>query len=143
VSVAEVLVRAAGLAATAALLAAAVRAALRALPAEPRRRRDRRAPPRAEPRALARIERRVDAARATAFDVHFRLRPLARQLAAALLARRAGLDLDGSPEPVRELLGEEAWELVRADREPPADRYSPGMSTEELRHLVEALEGLR
>ena len=32
------------------------------------------------------------------------------------------------------------WELLRPDREPPADRFAPGISRAELRALVDDLE---
>jgi hypothetical protein len=91
---------------------------------------------------LAKLERETSLAQASAFDLHFRLRPELREVAAGLLAGRRGVDLDGEPERSRELLGEETWELVRADREPPHERAAPGLDTAALRRVVAALESL-
>ena len=51
---------------------------------------------RARPASLARAEREVMLATGTAFDVHFRLRPLVRDVASGLLLRR-GVDLERAP----------------------------------------------
>ena len=72
-----------------------------------------------------------------------RLRPLVREIVAARLARRYGVDLEREPERAASLLGEgRAWELVRPDSATPADRYAPGWSQRELEQLVEELERL-
>ena len=89
---------------------------------------------------LARIEREVTLATSNAFDVHFRLRPGLRETARGLLGARHGVDLDTQPERARELLGDEAWQLVRPDLEPPRNRIGPGIDPEALRRTVEALE---
>jgi hypothetical protein len=91
---------------------------------------------------LARIEREVTLATSNAFDVHFRLRPALRETARGLLGARRGVDLDTQPERARELLGEETWELVRPDREPPRNRMAPGVDVAAIRRSVEALERL-
>jgi hypothetical protein len=91
--------------------------------------------------ALAKLEREVALAGTSAFDVHFRLRPTLRDIAAQLLARR-GVDLDRQPEAARRILGDEAWELVREDREPPSERFGPGLEPERLRRVVESLEAV-
>ena len=76
----------------------------------------------------------------TAFYLHYRIRPELREIAAYRLSSRRGIDLDGEPDAARRLLGPEAWELVRPDREPPADRLGPGSSLRELAAAVDALE---
>jgi hypothetical protein len=91
---------------------------------------------------LARLEREVALASANAFDLHYRLRPVVREIAGGLLAARRGIELDARPEAARLALGEEAWELARADREPPVDRAGPGWGPARLRAVVEALEAL-
>jgi hypothetical protein len=98
-------------------------------------------PTRARPASLARVEREVTLATGTAFDVHFRLRPLLQALAAGLLLRR-GVDLESSPARAEELLGPENWELVRPDREPPDDRTAPGVPIETIERIVDDLERL-
>jgi hypothetical protein len=101
-------------------------AALGRQPPEPRR-----------PPQLERTERTVTLGVANSFDLHARLRPLLREIAAARLARR-GIELD-SPRG-REALGEDAWELLRPDRPVPHDRFAAGVEEQRLRRLVEFLE---
>jgi hypothetical protein len=92
----------------------------------------------ARPPEIERMEREVTLATANAFDLHARLRPALREIAASRLAER-GLRLDDDGEA---LLGEDLWELVRPDRLPPTDRHAPGISREELRDAVERVEAL-
>jgi hypothetical protein len=91
---------------------------------------------------LEKIEREVTLGMTTAFDLHFRLRPTLRRIASELLRARRGIDLDASPDAARRALGEETWELVREDREPPHDRFGRGLELESLRHVVVSLEAL-
>lgn len=91
---------------------------------------------------LARLEREAALAQSSAFDLHYRLRPVLREIAGGLLAVRRGVSLDRRPERARELLGAETWELVRPDREPPLDRTAPGIDTPALRRIVDSLEAL-
>jgi hypothetical protein len=105
----------------------------------PRRERDRRADPR---RSLGQLENEVTTGVGNALDFHFLLRPHLRLIAAGLLERRRGVALDDEPERARRLLGDETWELVRADRPVPADRRGPGLSTDALERVVLSLERL-
>jgi len=91
---------------------------------------------------LVRLEREVGLAQASEFDLHHRLRPVLREVAAGLLFVRRGIDLDRQPERAREVLGEATFELVRAEREPPWDRTAPGPTLDELRRVVASLEAL-
>lgn len=91
---------------------------------------------------LERLERELTLSGTTAFDVHLRLRPHVRRIAAYLLASRRGIDLDGQPERARRLLGEQTWELARADRPSPADRHAPGLAPAALDEIVASLERL-
>jgi hypothetical protein len=91
---------------------------------------------------LERIERELALARQTAADLHYRLRPTVRRIAIQLLAARRGLDLDGNPDAARSALGDELWELVRADREPPLRRHAPGLDVLGLQRIVSALEAI-
>jgi hypothetical protein len=91
---------------------------------------------------LERIEREVTLGQTTSFDLHFRLRPTLRRIAYELLRARRGIDLDANPEAARRALGDETWELVRPDREPPHDRFGPGIGIDSLRHVVVSLEAL-
>ncbi len=91
---------------------------------------------------LEKIEREVTLGQATAFDLHFRLRPTLRRIASELLRARRGIDLDTSPEAARRALGDEAWELVRPDREQPLERFGRGIELASLRNVVASLEAL-
>jgi hypothetical protein len=122
-----------------AMLAASL---LRALPPSPRRRR----PPRQDGRPatspdLATLEQVLSIAQDNAFDVHVRLRPVLREIAADRLAGRR-IALDDQPEPARAALGEELRELVRPERPSPADPRAPGLSFERLQAFVTTLEDL-
>jgi len=91
---------------------------------------------------LERVEREVTLAGASAYDVHFRLRPTLREAAITLLAAGRGVSLDRHPERARQLLGEETWELVRADRAPPRDPRGPGLDRARLECVLTSLESL-
>ena len=75
------------------------------------------------------------------FDLHFRLRPVLREIAESRLERR-GVQLDSESPRVRELLGDELWALTASDREPPAYRQAPGLPLADLERTVERLERL-
>ena len=99
-------------------------------------------PERAErPAELLRIERAVGLGAAHSGDFYARLRPVLREVATALLARR-GVALDDQPERARELLGDQGYELVRGDALRPERPFDPGVPAEDLRAAVEALERL-
>jgi hypothetical protein len=100
----------------------------------------RRPPPPSRPPQLERTERAVTLGSASAYDFHARLRPLLREVAITRLARARGVQLD-SPAG-RAALGEEAYDLLRADREPPDERYGPGLDPQRLQRLVAILETL-
>lgn len=102
----------------------------------------RRVPPRERLQQLVRQEREVGLSVDAAFDLHVRLRPTLRLIAAHRLAAQRGIDLDREPERAREALGEETWELVRDDREPPVDRFARGIPADRLETVVDALERL-
>jgi hypothetical protein len=88
------------------------------------------------------VKRSVILARSSQSDL-LRLRPLVREIVAARLSRRYGVDLEREPERAALLMGESrAWELARLDSAGPADRYAPGWSPRELEQLVEELERL-
>ncbi len=90
---------------------------------------------------LERLEREVALASSRDFDLHFRLRPVLREIAESQLERR-GVQLDSESPRVRELLGDELWALTAADREPSADRQAPGLPLADLERTVERLERL-
>ncbi|MBA2385049.1 MAG: hypothetical protein H0V68_10375 [Actinobacteria bacterium] len=94
------------------------------------------------PEELQKIEREVALGAATAFDLHYRLRPSLRGIAGELLATRHGIDLESNPAAARRTLGDAAWEIVRPDREPPDVRFGAGLDAGSLRSVVTALERL-
>ena len=87
------------------------------------------------------LEREVELGLQTAFDFHFRLRPTLVEIARNRLAGR-GVSLDDERR-ARDVLGAEAWGLLRPDRDPPSDRNAPSLSTDDLGGLVAALERIR
>jgi hypothetical protein len=90
---------------------------------------------------LERLEREVALAASREFDLHYRLRPVLREIAAARLERRGAM-LDSDSPRARELLGDELWSLTEPDREPPSDRQAVGIGFEKLERTVERLERL-
>lgn len=95
------------------------------------------------PASLEELDRLVRWRVSTAGDVHFRLRPVVREIAAHRLSRGHGVDLDTSPATARRLLGEAAFELVRPDRPAPPDRLAPGgVTPADVAGIVERLEAL-
>ena len=109
--------------------------------AELRPRRVRRVPDSPPLEQLRRVDRALTAAQASEGGVDSDLRPLVRPIAAMRLARR-GVDLDRHPEAARAILGEQLWELVRADRARGSNRVAGGISTVGLQSLIERLEGI-
>ena len=97
---------------------------------------DRQPPGPLRPPELERLERELTLGSSTAFDLHYRLRPTLREIADERLAAR-GLRLDGGGAAVEQALGEELWELVRPDREPPVKRFAPGISPPAAARVVE------
>ena len=81
---------------------------------------------------LAKVEREVTLAIGNAYDLHTRLLPHLREIAAARLERR-GL------RPGPDTLGR-WWELLRPDRPEPNERFAPGIPINDLRELVADLE---
>ena len=124
------------------LVVALRRAYPRATPIRPRTAARRGRAPRDAPAMLARLEQEVALGMAGSFDLHHHLRPRLRTIAAELLTARRRLSLDADQPEARALLGEEAWELVRKDRPPPADRLARGAEPEVLDRVVASLERL-
>lgn len=96
--------------------------------------------PRTRPASLEQLEREVYLYVGSAFYLHYRARPLFRELASHRLGERLGIDLDRQPEAARVALGPVLWEIVRPGREPPEDRHAPGLPLPALGEAVGALE---
>ena len=92
------------------------------------------------PAELERLEREVYLSLGNEFYFHHRLRPLLREIASDRLLVQHGVDLDRQPAQAERLVGPEAWEWVRPDREEPRDRWVHGPPTAELTAVVDALE---
>jgi hypothetical protein len=100
-------------------------------------------PPKARPERppeLVLLEQRLALAVTTAFDVHFRLRPIVRDVAAQRLWARHAVDLESAPDQAEELLGPEIWELARPDRPPPEEPFAPGLGVRGVERVVARLE---
>jgi len=87
------------------------------------------------------LAREVQLGMQTAFDLHYRLRPTLVEVARNRLAGR-GISLDNE-QRAKGVLGDEAWELLQPDREPPRNRNAPGIGTDELGRLVGVLERIQ
>lgn len=101
------------------------------------------APRRVEPVSqLETIRRGLSAASWNKAELHFRLAPMVREIAAARLSRRYGVDLDRQPEQAEALIGGgRLWELAGpAGR--PGGRDGAGWSRQELEELLDELEAI-
>jgi hypothetical protein len=88
------------------------------------------------------IEQEIGWAMKRALELHHRLRPRLRGIAADRLTANHGVSLDQQMGSARRLLGEEAWELLRPDREPPVERFGPGLPLPVMERIVTAVERL-
>ena len=100
-------------------------------------------PGREQPRSLRQVEVavRLSVSKTGAHELHYRLRPVLRELSSSRL-RRHQVDLDMSPAAARGILGEDLWEIVRADRPAPGDPNGRGVPPVTLGSMVERLESL-
>jgi hypothetical protein len=88
-----------------------------------------------------RLDRVVSGATSHAGDVHLRLRPILREIAADGL-RRSGVELDAQPRAAQALLAPDTWELVRPDRPRPDDAFARGLAPARLNAVLDDLEAL-
>ena len=95
-----------------------------------------------QPMELVRMERELMLGMADAAHAHRRLLPLLRAAATARLASHHGIELEYRRDAAEEMLGEDAWELLRPDRPAPADRHAPGVPRARLVAVIERLERL-
>ena len=95
------------------------------------------------PRAadLASLERLMAISQSSAANVHLRLRPVLREVAAARLWRQ-GIALDRDRDAARAALGDDLYELVAPGRPRPADPRGPGLSLNQIERLIDRLETL-
>jgi len=96
----------------------------------------------ARPGVFLVMDREIELGILHAGQAHRRLLPLLRAAAAARLQARHGIELERGSPAARALLGDEAWEFLRPDREPPADPFGPGVPRETIADLIERVEAL-
>lgn len=97
---------------------------------------------RADPGHLAATRGVMVDASSGRFGADFRLRPLLRRLARDRLRQRHGIDLDHDAGAAQLLLGQPAWEFLRADRPITRDFRARGIPLPELEAIVSAVERL-
>jgi len=90
---------------------------------------------------LDRFDRLVVLGTGNEFDLHYRLRPLLRQLASDRLYARHGIELDRDPERARPLIGDELAALLSPDRK-LGRRTAAGIDQAELTRDIDRLEQL-
>jgi hypothetical protein len=93
---------------------------------------------RARPAELVRTERDLTLSSTNAGDLHARLLPQLREVAASRLAARHDTDLADA----HDVIGDDAWEYLRADRPAPDDRTGDGLPLRRIAALVDAIERL-
>jgi len=94
---------------------------------------------RTRPADLIRTERDLTLASVSAGELHVRLLPQLREIAAARLAAAGRGDLAHA----RALIGDDdAWELLRPDRTAPPDRSAPGLPLRRIASLLDTIERL-
>jgi hypothetical protein len=92
------------------------------------------------PDELVHLEQRLALAQTTAFDAHYRLRPVVREIAAQRLWARHAVVLDEDPGRAEALLGADVWELARPDRPPPREPFAPGPGAVGIERVIAKLE---
>ena len=97
---------------------------------------------RVRPPELVRLERELTLASANAGHLHTRLLPLLRDAATVRLAARRRIDLFRHPDEASQVLGDEAWELIRPDRPEPPNSQGSGLSLRRIGRLIDAIENI-
>ena len=95
------------------------------------------------PPRLLEIERLVTFSLTSRMDFDHRLLPRLQTLVDDQLMSQRGFGLRDSPERAARVLGEEAWSILRTDRQPVDDVGVPGPTEGELESIVSAIEMLR
>jgi hypothetical protein len=96
-----------------------------------------------QPRSLRQVDVavRLSVSKTGAHELHYRLRPVLRELSISRL-RRHQVELDADPVAARANLGEDLWQIVRADCPAPEDPNDRGIALVTLGSVVERLESL-
>lgn len=98
--------------------------------------------PSAQPESLDRIEGLVALAQADQLDLHFRLRPLLADVAAAGYASKGGGESGPLPPAAEGTFSPETWALIRSDRPRPAGPGDRGIPTDRLAGILDELESI-
>lgn len=101
----------------------------------------RRRPPAERLEELQKIENAVSFAGFSAFDYHYRLRPLLREVADQRLAAHWNVNLSADSRAAKKILGDHVWVAITSG-EHPDDRDAPGIKIAELGVIVSRLESL-
>jgi hypothetical protein len=88
---------------------------------------------------LRRVGQTLAAARESEVRLIRDLRPLFRSIASLRLARR-GVELDRQQDKARAVLGDELWDLVRAEGPRASGPFAGGISAAGLQGMIERLE---
>ena len=96
------------------------------------------------PAGLKAANRLVELGSGTAADLHFRVRPVFREVAAQRLSTGSGLDLDDPRDAAdaAQRCGPALWDLVRPGRPTPDDRGGPALDPVVVGELVRRLDAL-
>lgn len=90
---------------------------------------------------LETIMRGLSAAGYSQAELHHRLAPMTREIAAGRLSRRHGVDLNRQPERAHALIGDgRVWDLVRRRQGPLDNAPGSGWSRQHLEELLDELE---
>ena len=102
-------------------------------------------PPRtpSRPPELDRLSDVVALATASAFDLHYSLRPILQEIAAARLEASSGIELAADPAAARAAMPAEVWEMVRPDRPRPNASTPRGLQLERIEAILGELERIR
>lgn len=92
------------------------------------------------PPELVRLERQLALSATTEFDVHYRLRPVVREIARQRLWAKHAVGLENERDRAESLLPPKTWELVRPERPSPADRFGRGPGLAGIEAVVVELE---
>lgn len=99
--------------------------------------------PSERPERLEQIERYLGFAQGNMGDFRYHIRPVLRDVAADRLTFGShGVNLKDQPEVARAMLGEEVWQALWPEREPPIRRGQPGIAPETLETIIAVLERL-
>jgi hypothetical protein len=92
--------------------------------------------------SVVRLANLIEQSARSAGSLHYRLRPVLRDVARHRLQSSYGVDLDADPVGARRLLGARLFDLVRVDAPRPEDPRAPGLALDDLSEVLGRLESL-